>query len=68
MRCDLATFIELFERERFLADYAEDGSLRMRLNQVMRRVGLPLLPPAGRRSAVGGQGGVAMRQGELLAA
>jgi hypothetical protein len=34
----------LFSRERFLFDYAEDAKLLFRLNQVMRRVGLPLLP------------------------
>ena len=47
---DLATFIELFERERFLADYADDVSLRMRLNQVMRRVRLPSLPQSAQPS------------------
>ncbi len=41
---NLATFIGLFSRERFLFDYADDGKLLFRLNQVMRRVGLPLLP------------------------
>jgi hypothetical protein len=40
----LGLFIPLFSRERFLFDYAEDGKLLFRLNQVMRRVGLPLLP------------------------
>jgi hypothetical protein len=43
--CDrLSTFIALFCRERFLNDYAEDGKLVFRLNQVMNRVGLPQLP------------------------
>jgi hypothetical protein len=42
---NLGTFIGLFSRERFLFDYADDGKLLFRLNQVMRRVGLPLLPP-----------------------
>jgi hypothetical protein len=41
---DLGTFIPLFSRERFLSDYADDGKLLFRLNQVMRRVRLPLLP------------------------
>ena len=41
---NLATFIGLFSRERFLFDYADDGKLLFRLNQVMRRVGLPVLP------------------------
>jgi len=41
---NLAAFIPLFSRERFLFDYLDDGKLLFRLNQVMRRVGLPLLP------------------------
>jgi hypothetical protein len=41
----LGYFIALFSRERFLCDYADDGKLLFRVNQVMRRVGLPLLPP-----------------------
>jgi len=40
----LATFIELFRRERVLWDYREDGKLMTRLNQVMRRVRLDVLP------------------------
>lgn len=40
----LAGFIEIFRRERFLWDYADDGRLLWRLNQVMRRVRLPALP------------------------
>jgi hypothetical protein len=40
----LGQFIPLFSRERFLFDYSDDGKLLFRLNQVMRRVGLPLLP------------------------
>ena len=36
----LAEFLPLFCRERFLWDYAEDGKLMVRLNQVLRRVGL----------------------------
>jgi hypothetical protein len=43
---NLGTFIGLFSRERFLFDYADDGKLLFRLNQVMRRVGLPVLPPS----------------------
>ena len=42
---NLATFIGLFSRERFLYDYQDDGKLLFRLNQVMRRVRLPTLPP-----------------------
>lgn len=55
----LAPFIELFRRERILWDYAEDGKLMVRLNQIMRRVGLAVLPdefaamlPAARRLVV----------------
>ena len=42
----LAEFVPLFIRERFLWDYADDGKLWFRLNQVMRRVTLPPLPEA----------------------
>ena len=40
----LGQLIPLFSRERFLFDYADDEKLLFRLNQVMRRVRLPLLP------------------------
>jgi len=40
----LAGLLPLFVRERFLSDYADDGKLCYRLNQVMRRVRLPALP------------------------
>ena len=40
----LAVFIDLFRHERILWDYLEDGKLMMRLNQIMRRVGLEPLP------------------------
>jgi hypothetical protein len=40
----LAFFFEEFRRARILWDYLEDSKLMIRLNQVMRRVGLPLLP------------------------
>jgi hypothetical protein len=36
--------IDRFCRERFLYDYLDDERLLVRLNHVMRRVGLPLLP------------------------
>ncbi|WP_437205408.1 hypothetical protein [Planctomicrobium sp. SH664] len=42
---ELGRFIELYLRERFLEDYTSDTLLLKRLNQVMRRVGLRLLPP-----------------------
>ena len=40
----LAIFIPLFVRERFLHDYSESSRLLRRLNQVMKRVKLPPLP------------------------
>jgi len=41
---ELARFIERFIQERFLEDYTNNERLLYRLNQVMRRVGIPLLP------------------------
>jgi len=40
----LAAFISIFEQEQFLRDYLNPEQLRLRLNQVMRRVKLNLLP------------------------
>jgi hypothetical protein len=40
----LAFFVGEFRRARILWDYLDDSKLMIRLNQVMRRVGLPLLP------------------------
>ncbi len=40
----LAVFIDLFCRERILWSYREDDKLLIRLNQIMRRVGLAPLP------------------------
>ena len=40
----LAAMIGGFRQARILSDYAEDGKLMVRLNQVMGRVGCPLLP------------------------
>jgi hypothetical protein len=40
----IAWFVGRFCQERFLYDYREDAKLLTRLNHVMRRVGLPLLP------------------------
>jgi hypothetical protein len=40
----LAPLLPRFLSERFLYDYADDGKLLHRLNQVMRRVKLPSLP------------------------
>ena len=42
----LREWIPRFCHERFLSDYGEDAKLCMRLNQLMRRVGLPPLPTA----------------------
>src|SRR5690349_13871916 len=41
----VAALIPRFIAERFLYDYLDDGKLLTRLNHIMRRVGLPLLPP-----------------------
>jgi hypothetical protein len=41
----IAALIPRFAAERFLYDYLDDGKLLTRLNHVMRRVGLPALPP-----------------------
>ncbi|TWT32330.1 hypothetical protein KOR34_40930 [Posidoniimonas corsicana] len=41
---DLAWFIGKYVEVRFLADYADDHRLLMRLNQVMKRVRLPEIP------------------------
>ena len=40
----LPWMLSMFCRERFLCDYAEDGKLIRRLNQVLSRVRLPPLP------------------------
>jgi hypothetical protein len=41
----IAALIPRFINERFLYDYLDDSRLLMRLNHVMRRVGLPQIPP-----------------------
>jgi hypothetical protein len=55
----IARLLPLFIRERFLWDYADDGKLCYRLNQVLRRVRLPEVPesllkylPEARRAAL----------------
>ena len=63
----LATFIDLFRRERILWDYLDDGKLMVRLNQIMRRVGLPLLPPEFAAVLPSARALVARQQDELLA-
>ncbi len=65
---NLDAFIPLFSRERFLSDYADDAKLLFRLNQVMRRVGLPLLPPSLVALLSVARTKVAQRQADLLAA
>jgi hypothetical protein len=65
---NLATFIGLFSRERFLSDYLDDGKLLFRVNQVMRRVGLPLLPRDIEDTLAVARQQVARRKDELLAA
>jgi len=62
----LSRFIAIFLRERFLWDYREDGKLWFRLNQVMRRVRLPLLPESFGDVLATIRGQVADRWRELL--
>lgn len=63
----LAFFIERFSAERFLYDYAEDAKLLVRLNHVMRRVGLPDLPPSFTSLLPSARAAIRARQWELLA-
>ena len=63
---ELARFVGLFSRERFLWDYLDDGKLLMRLNQVMRRVKLPALPAEFVRLLPAARQLVAERQAELI--
>jgi hypothetical protein len=65
---NLGTFIGLFSRERFLSDYLDDAKLLFRLNQVMRRVNLPLLPATLAETLSIARAMVGRRSGELLAA
>ncbi|MHB1037365.1 MAG: hypothetical protein ACYC35_13760 [Pirellulales bacterium] len=62
----LAILIARFSAERFLWDYPADGKLTQRLNQVMRRVGLPPLPETFRRVLPDARRQVRGRQAELL--
>ena len=41
----ISSLLPRFTAERFLYDYLDDAKLLTRLNQVMRRASLPLLPP-----------------------
>lgn len=63
----LAGFIPLFCAERFLYDYVDDGKLLRRLNHVMRRVKLPLLPDQFLDILPGARQSVRRRRDELLA-
>jgi hypothetical protein len=65
---NLGEFIPLFSRERFLSDYADDAKLLFRLNQVMRRVGLPVLPADVLELLDEARDKVARRKNDLLAA
>jgi hypothetical protein len=65
---NLGAFVTLFCRERFLWDYAEDGKLMVRLNQVLRRVGLAPLPEEFRSILPDARRQVAERADELLTA
>lgn len=62
----LAALIPRFRREGFLWDYADDGKLWFRLNQVMRRVALPPLPEDFRRLLPEARRIVSSRATELL--
>jgi hypothetical protein len=64
----LAPMIGAFRRERILRDYLDDPRLLMRLNQIMRRVGLPCIParfatilPEARRLVAARRGGLLER-------
>ena len=70
----LQVFVPRFLHERFLYDYLEDVKLLFRLNQVMRRVGLPRLEdsfltllPDLRKSIAENASGLLDRQDVLVA-
>ena len=62
----LAWMLERFRTTRVLSDYAEDGKLFVRLNQVMGRVGLNRLPEAFCGILPEARRKVAIRREELL--
>ncbi len=62
----ISQWIPRFAAEGFLRDYADDERLRYRLNQVMRRVGLPQLPEEITAVLSAARQLVAARQDELL--
>ena len=63
----LAPLIERFLEYRFLGDYVDDGRLLFRLEQVLRRVGLPALPTGFQRLLPACRDRVRRSAGELLA-
>jgi hypothetical protein len=63
---NLPRFVQMFSQERFLWDYADDAKLLYRLNQVMRRVTLPPLPPSFTQIFASMRSSVASRSEELL--
>lgn len=63
----MAALIPRFSSEGFLYDYLEDEKLLFRLNQVMRRVKLPPLPPALASLFPAARQSVRARRAELLA-
>jgi len=62
----VAAFIPRFLSVRFLSDYRADDTMLFRLNQVMRRVGLPRLPASLVEVFPGMRREVAQRKAELL--
>lgn len=62
----LAWMLDRFRETRVLSDYAEDGKLFIRLNQVMKRVGLNQLPKTFCRVFPEARQKVALRRKELL--
>jgi len=58
--------IELFCRERFLYDYADDRKLLVRLNRVMQRVKLPVLPDSFAGFLADARNDVRLRSADLL--
>jgi hypothetical protein len=62
----LTHFIGLFQQEQFLRDYVDPTRLLVRLNQVMRRIKLPLLPDITERILISGWDLVRNNADELL--
>lgn len=62
----LALLVPRFLAERFLPDYLDDAKLMVRLNQVLRRVGLPQLPLRAAELFAEARRRVAERKNELL--